>query len=373
MKAILYAVVDPPIWVLVAILLLVLLLLDRRVGRAQLTVLVVSSALSLSCVEVIFRLNDIGNFERAIWIEPIVHGQKYAYYPNGRLVYRYPSNPRGYFDQNDEVVGTINAGGFRGPWSGVEKPDGVYRVAFLGDSFTLGVGVKDQDTIEENFARSLEAMGKAVEALNFGVSATATGRQVRLLENYVLEFHPDAVVIVMFLNDTERAGTIDFLSTPRVLARLRRHSRFVHAVLSAVERPLLYRAMVLHYRHGYADSSPDWKRVRDALQRAKQLSCLHGFRLVVVLYPVLIDLQADRYPFMGIHHTIERACESMNIPFLDLLDTFLGQVDHDMWVHASDQHPNEIAQARAGARVAEFFLSQGWLPHQEEQTPPAVE
>lgn len=354
-------VIDPPIPVLIGVLLVGLFLLARKLERRQFLALVLSTVLAFSLAEGFSRVADIGRIDRRAWIEPVMQGERYPYEPNGRLVYRYSSNPRGYFDDKNEVIGTINSHGFRGPERTVDKPEGVYRVAFLGDSFALGVGVKDEDTLPASFERALDRLPGRVEALNFGVSGTSTERQIEFLEDDVLSFDPDAVVIVMFLNDATRLGTVDFLSRPRILVRVRQHSRFIHAVFTSVERALLHRVMVRHFHRAFEDHSPDWRRVRDALGVGKRMSESYGFQLMVVLYPVLIDLDESRYPFLEIHGSIEAACNSLGIPFVDLLETFLGQVDHDMWVHPADQHPNEVAHAMAAATLADVFVSRGWI------------
>lgn len=66
------------------------------------------------------------------------------------------------------------------------------RIAVLGDSFTWGHGVEQQD-------RYTDLLEKAtgVEILNFGVTAYGT-LQYYLLMDKVLSFHPDVVIIATF-------------------------------------------------------------------------------------------------------------------------------------------------------------------------------
>ncbi|HSQ75692.1 MAG TPA: SGNH/GDSL hydrolase family protein, partial [Bacteroidota bacterium] len=290
------------------------------------------------------------------WIEPVATGEASPDAPHGKLVYRYPSNPRGYFDENNEVIGRINSAGFRGRETTLRKPPGVIRVAFLGDSFCLGIGVKDDHTLPARFEESMRNAQAEVEALNFGKSATSTDQQVDLLRDYVLRFDPDVVIVVMFLNDADRIMTIKFLSRPVILARIRKHSQFLNASFLAIERPLLERAMVRHYHQGYTDDSEGWNSIVTALEAGKRLSEEHNIGFLVTVYPVLIHLDGGRYPFTEIHQKIERTCESMRIPFVDLLPAFLGETDYEMWVHPTDQHPNEVAQAIAGEYLSDSLL-----------------
>jgi len=108
---------------------------------------------------------------------------------------------------------------------------------------------------------------------------------------------------------------------------------------------------------GEAYSSSGWEAVKAALRKGKSLSEKHGFQFIVSVYPVLIQLD-DGYPFRNIHKTIEDYCVSLNITFVDLLDGFVGKKESELWVHPTDQHPNQVAHRIAGAELSEFFDSE---------------
>jgi len=95
-----------------------------------------------------------------------------------------------------EVPIEINAHGMR--WREVpeEKPPGVRRIAFLGDSFTFGSW---SDGVESSFVGVFDALlPPGVEALNFGVGGYGLDEMELLLEEEVLAFSPDVVVVVFF-------------------------------------------------------------------------------------------------------------------------------------------------------------------------------
>lgn len=192
--------------------------------RAITTVLLLlgSVALSLSIAEGVCRVANIGNSAVAEWEEERIAGSDTAYLPNSGLIYRYPDNPRGYFNELNEVWGSINASGFRGPDRRLAKPPSVRRVAFLGDSFTLGVGVGDGDTLPAQFERAMQrylpaSQSPELQVLNFGVSDSATPQQVDLLERQALRFQPDVVILVVFLNDADLRGTSEFLRDGKIV------------------------------------------------------------------------------------------------------------------------------------------------------------
>jgi lysophospholipase L1-like esterase len=107
----------------------------------------------------------------------------------------------------------LNEEGFRSaPFSTTKKP-GVLRVACIGDSWTFGMNV-DQDQM---YPARLEALLKAnppagardVEVMNFGILGYTSFQGLQLLKTRVLDFQPDVVVIGFGMNDSDVAGYRD--------------------------------------------------------------------------------------------------------------------------------------------------------------------
>lgn len=342
-----------------ALLLAILAFSWWRLRRAAFLALLLGAALAALLGESALRLLGIGVPARAWWVESQISGQVSgpAYQPGSELVYTYPSNPRGYFEPDGCVRGHINALGFRGSQRWPEKPSGVTRIAVIGDSFTLGIGVRDEHTWPAQLERVLGE--ERLEVLNFGVSATDTPAQVRYLASYVLGFDPDLVVLCFFLNDTERASTMEYLVRPHAFPALRLHSHLLHALLGAVERAALRPSMLRHYRDGFREDCPGWRSARDALRGAKALLDERDVGFVVAIHPVLMELDPDGYPFAGIHRTVADFCRAEVIAVLDLFEALQGRSERELWVHESDRHPNEIANGLTAQALAEFLRRQG--------------
>jgi lysophospholipase L1-like esterase len=320
-------------------------------------VLLIATIFSFALAEGACRVLNLGSWVAPLWEEARANEQAYQYEPSRELLYRYSDNPRGYFDENNEVRGTINSAGFRGKETDFEKRPGTTRIAFLGDSFVLGIGVRDAHTLPVQFENEMQGKADNVEVLNFGVSDSSTDSQVELLENYVLKFDPDVVIIVLFLNDPDRKGTKAFFSGAQILSRVRKFSYFAHALIGRIERPLMHRRAVRHYREGFDESSVGWMNIKDALRKGKSLSVEHDFQLVISIYPILFQLGAE-YPFRQAHRTVMEFSNSIDVPFVDLLDAFVETEYGELWVHKSDQHPNEVAHNLAARWLSEFFTEQ---------------
>jgi len=95
----------------------------------------------------------------------------------------------------------LNAWGFREREIGL-KPPGTYRIVVIGDSFTYGQGLPEQDRLTEILEVRLNSSGGGFEVLNFGRSGAETVDELALLEK-VLEIAPDYVQLQWYRNDVE--------------------------------------------------------------------------------------------------------------------------------------------------------------------------
>lgn len=82
-----------------------------------------------------------------------------------------------------------------------EKPDGVKRIALLGDSFGMGYGVDLEDTFSNQMKLALERAGVKCEIVNLSVSGHGTAEQLITLKEEGLRYQPDLVVLAWHTSD----------------------------------------------------------------------------------------------------------------------------------------------------------------------------
>ena len=82
-----------------------------------------------------------------------------------------------------------------------EKPEGVIRVVALGDSHTQGFEVHQDYTYSSIIQRYLNGKGIKAEVINTGVSGFSNAEELLLLENELVKYEPDYVVLGFFAND----------------------------------------------------------------------------------------------------------------------------------------------------------------------------
>ena len=88
-----------------------------------------------------------------------------------------------------------NSYSLRGPDPVIPKPPGVLRILMLGDSFTFGFPVRDEETFSFLVERGLKAQGYPVEVINGGVSGYSPVLEYLSLRDQFLRFDPDLVVL----------------------------------------------------------------------------------------------------------------------------------------------------------------------------------
>ena len=91
----------------------------------------------------------------------------------------------------------INSHGLRSPETTLEKPVGTYRILVLGDSWTFGVGVVQDETYPAQLEGILRQRfpGRDIEVINAGVSGYETFNESIWFERCGYKFEPDVTVI----------------------------------------------------------------------------------------------------------------------------------------------------------------------------------
>jgi hypothetical protein len=100
-----------------------------------------------------------------------------------------------------DVRATINNFGFRGPQMSLEKPKGARRIFIVGDSFTFGVGAKDDETIPARLQQTADPSAQKIELINVGRGSTCPLIYYLRLREEIPKFRPDGVVMLLDFSD----------------------------------------------------------------------------------------------------------------------------------------------------------------------------
>ena len=98
----------------------------------------------------------------------------------------------------------FNSLGFRDVEHSIAKPEGVFRILGLGDSFTLGTGVNFEHTylfLLEQLLNSRPGVHPKIEIIKMGLGRFFTEPERLTFEHYGVQFQPDLVLVGFLPND----------------------------------------------------------------------------------------------------------------------------------------------------------------------------
>jgi hypothetical protein len=143
----------------------------------------------------------------------------------------------------------FNRDGFRGADIPLEKEPDVRRIAVIGDSFVVAVGVDEDQTLvrrlEELLARSHPESRWQVQ--NFGVSSSSTGQQIVLFRELVARYRPDFVICAYSTLNDFTDNSSEMTSQARIRFEIDEDGRLIQLPLSE-RRARLTRWLQLHSR-----------------------------------------------------------------------------------------------------------------------------
>lgn len=266
----------------------------------------------------------------------------------------------------------INSAGFRDIEHTLQKPKGVYRVLFLGDSMTEATQVPEEETFARQLQKLADTNNLSLEVINMGVSSFGTAQEVLAYECYGQHYHPDLVVLAFnggnvlnnyFRSDqftptfSEKDGhlVLDESYKTNVAQRLHQkktlfpgsfyfikdHLMFVRHLFFEMQNALAGRALA-----GAAGTSepilgefttpytPEWEaawaRTGSILARLQADTQKNNARMLVVQFPALLQMESGETP-AGEHLDLEQPniritaiATSLGVPILNLYKPLLS-------------------------------------------------
>ena len=248
----------------------------------------------------------------------------------------------------------------------MQKAAGVNRIVVLGDSFTYGQGVEEEDRFTNRLQAALGGRSRAFEVLNFGAAGAQTEDELRVLENTVIGIHPDFVLLQWFVNDVE--GDQKFRnprSLPPAHASLRSvlHSR--SALYYVLERQwglvqeklgweATYEAYMLDRLRD--PTTPDARRADAVLSEFAQRCRENHVPLGIVLFPNLGMISGPNYSFDFLHERVLAWCRREGIDCLDLRRVMRESAERiELLLNRFDGHPSPEAHRIAAEEILAHF------------------
>ena len=213
------------------------------------------------------------------------------------------------------------------------------RIAFVGNSTTMGWGVAEKDTFANQVIDKLVKQGRKVDGFNEGVGNWNTTQELTNFLDTGLKMKPDIVVLTYFINDGEPIPTypkeswLDLHSAAWIVLNYRLDS-LIRQFGPRPEWKQYYRAL-------YEDNAPGWKATQKAIAGFADVSRKTGVKIVVFHLPELREFKP--YPFADVTAKVKKVVEENGLRFVDLLPTVENMDPASLWVTVPDPHPNAKA------------------------------
>jgi hypothetical protein len=287
-------------------------------------------------------------------------------------------------DMKDMQV-EMNAEGFYDMPREKEKPSGVCRHLFLGDSFTIGYGTPRNDRFTDMIRQYLP---KHHEVMNMGMWGYSTDQQLLVLKEKGLAYHPDIVILCMFVDDLYCNNLYSVNDGLYLKPRFRRTETEALTLCNVPinnnhTRSSLFNMVVSRYYTiqnrltvGSNFHSKGWFAIFDRAYLAQDAYYLslhllteiytlaesNGARFLLVVIPWKDQLRADQIYAAGNGYAgippdrldltlpqkiVRRFCKEMEIPMLDLLDIYKKASKTEKLFFEKDLH-----WTQAGHRLA---------------------
>jgi lysophospholipase L1-like esterase len=283
---------------------------------------------------------------------------------------------RDWFDAAGRVPVHINAAGIRDRDEITHaKPAGQRRLLCLGDSFTFGWGIREEDGWVRLLEAGLRSSGKEVRTVNCGAAGALCVDEYEYgLQHRFAAFQPDAVLVTLCLNDLLPSSGLCLVDPVRPtglrLFDLARAAFGRSALDLDPTRDWVGELLALGKQAGeaagyYGTDAPFeamWSQgtPQRSLRRMASWCNERKIPLLVSLWPFLQGLGKGRsYPFARMHQLVADECAAAGIPFLDLLPALQDTPQEQLWVTPADMHANPTAQRLALPHL-EQFVRQHW-------------
>jgi hypothetical protein len=137
---------------------------------------------------------------------------------------------------------------------------------------------------------------------------------------------------------------------------MRRNSVLVDYLFRARENYLIHHQTRQFFLDLYDPNKngPGLNVTWNALQTMKQSQTSDSKRFIVVIFPMLVQLERG-YPLAEIHQRLVASLQRLEVEFIDLLPMDRKYPTSTLIVHPVDRHPNDLAHRLAAEAITEYL------------------
>ncbi|MFC1646438.1 SGNH/GDSL hydrolase family protein [Candidatus Omnitrophota bacterium] len=261
-----------------------------------------------------------------------------------------------------EVYYEFNSVGFRDVEHSFKKPEGVFRILGLGDSFTEGAGANFEDTYLfrlEEMLNSREGDHPNIEIIKAGTGGYSPESERLMLQHYGVKYHPDLILVGFLANDVydayvglgARTVSEDGYLTTNEAAQLGRIGKwlFIHSHLFRIALTKYVNNQIkMKYDIEWAEvwyenlrSDKAWRVIDKEFSKMKKIAEQIGANIVFVHIPQQPNPikgwgKEMTYPAFKLYEW----CKKRKVHFLDITPEMSKRFGKKQLYHRKDGHCN---------------------------------
>ena len=282
----------------------------------------------------------------------------------------------------------INSFGFRDTEYEIEKQPATSRIMVIGDSFTFGARVNQEDTYPKQLEKALNSLNIRCQVINCGVIGHNMWQHYEVLKRKVLPFHPDLVILGLFVDDLSGSVSPNEKSDKyhgvnpfenRNLFGILEHSSLWNFLRNA---NAIYEYKY-RYRRGYSymetigERKKEWGSENptninykimsgkaekkkyldfsDTLKKFVKLANAEGAKVLVATIPDSVQLNEPH--LQAVNLFIQQVCKNLEVPFLDLTPILESEKDHkSLYLFPFDAHNSPKGLRLIGQALADQII-----------------
>ena len=191
---------------------------NLKIAAFTFVAITLTCLLTLAGLEIMLRLKNVSH---------ITPG-----YLKTHAVRRYALRPN-FKGKTYEMPFLVNSNGLRDYDREISHGNNAYRVAIYGDSLTMGVGVKMEDTFPKVLENKLNQESKIpVQVFNFGVNGYNTVMQKDYLFETYDKYKPHMAIIVLAVGNSAAltiTGSLNNANQYYLIRKIKDQLRYLHS------------------------------------------------------------------------------------------------------------------------------------------------
>jgi hypothetical protein len=288
----------------------------------------------------------------------------------------------------------INSHGFRGREFRSEKKSGLFRIMVIGDSFTFGARVNQEDTYPAQLEEALRRMNKPCEVINCGIIGHNMWQHYEVLKRKVLPFHPDLVILGLFEDDLlqsvsprqvsaeyKGANPFEERSVTGILGHFSiwnflKNANAIYEYKFRYKRGYSYIKTIEERKKEWGPTNPTNKNYKimsgkaekekyiefaETLREFVELVDAKGINVLVVIIPDSVQLNEPH--LQNVNRLVQKVCNTIKAPFLDTTPLLESEKDYaSLYLFPFDAHNSPKGLRLIGQAIADQIMELDLLP-----------